>query len=95
MASPIKWMENLRLKLLRIQGFLNMPEPGTRNGGRLHRIFTRNLRILWMLARLDVQVLDVLKGGAPVVVEAEVVRSAKHLAPAPRQLASAPASPSA
>ena len=54
MASPIKWMENLRLKLLRLQGFLNMPEPGTRNGGRLHRIFTRNLRILWMLARLDV-----------------------------------------
>ena len=54
MAGPSTWIAKIKEKLLSTQDFLNMPEPGASPTSRLHRIFTRNLRILWMLARLDV-----------------------------------------
>ena len=54
MMGPSKWIATIRERLLGIQDFLNMPEPGTSKSSRMHRIFARNLRILWMLARLDI-----------------------------------------
>ncbi|MBT6179976.1 MAG: YihY family inner membrane protein [Deltaproteobacteria bacterium] len=54
MSEPSNIVRNVRTKLQALRDFPNNVEPGDSSGSRIHRIFARNMRILWMLARLDV-----------------------------------------